>query len=105
MWDAAAVHSGHVGALRDVAWDSQGKMLFSVGEDRTCRVFVPQKVTFTSQIPVSPGKHSLIERREIHRDRSSAGSRSQYAVHHGRVQVPLPFRVFHEAAVNAIAAL
>lgn len=43
VWDAAAVHSGHVGALRDVAWDSQGKMLFSVGEDRTSRVFVPQK--------------------------------------------------------------
>ncbi|KAK6060593.1 WD domain, G-beta repeat protein [Cooperia oncophora] len=38
VWDGAAVCSGHVGAVRDVAWHPCGKMLISVGEDKTTRV-------------------------------------------------------------------
>ncbi|KAK6030248.1 WD domain, G-beta repeat protein [Ostertagia ostertagi] len=43
VWDAAAVCSGHVGAVRDVAWHPSGKMFISVGEDKTTRVYIPQK--------------------------------------------------------------
>ncbi|XGW15980.1 hypothetical protein V3C99_001442 [Haemonchus contortus] len=43
VWDATAVCSGHVGAVRDVAWHPCGMMFISVGEDKTTRVYALQK--------------------------------------------------------------
>ncbi|CAJ0598421.1 unnamed protein product [Cylicocyclus nassatus] len=43
LWSAAPVCSGHVGAVRDLAWHPQGKFVFSVGEDKTTRVYLMQK--------------------------------------------------------------
>ncbi|ETN86017.1 WD domain, G-beta repeat protein [Necator americanus] len=42
-WSAAAVCSGHVGAVRDIAWHPEGKFIVSVGEDRTTRVYLSPK--------------------------------------------------------------
>ncbi|KAK5986078.1 WD domain G-beta repeat protein [Trichostrongylus colubriformis] len=43
VWNAAPVCSGHVGAVRDVAWHPDGRMLISVGEDKTTRVYITEK--------------------------------------------------------------
>ncbi|EYC04926.1 hypothetical protein Y032_0085g1867 [Ancylostoma ceylanicum] len=42
-WSAAAVCSGHFGAVRDLAWHPDGKFVISVGEDKTTRVYVSPK--------------------------------------------------------------
>ncbi|KAJ1348667.1 hypothetical protein KIN20_004019 [Parelaphostrongylus tenuis] len=43
MWNAVAMCSGHTGEVRDVAWHPDGKFFISVGEDKTTRIYIPQK--------------------------------------------------------------
>ncbi|WKX98735.1 hypothetical protein Q1695_013985 [Nippostrongylus brasiliensis] len=43
LWEAVPLCSGHVGEIRDIAWHPHGRWLFSVGADRTTRVYIKQK--------------------------------------------------------------
>ncbi|PIO72509.1 WD domain, G-beta repeat protein [Teladorsagia circumcincta] len=72
VWDAAAVCSGHVGAVRDVAWHPCGRMLISVGEDKTTRIYITQKIfgecvfpSYGARVPALGLSNKAIEDSEV----------------------------------------